>query len=129
MAESPRRAWEGCHVEVEFVDERGKTELAAFDLVPERAASIDDGQLSVTSPLGKALLGKLEGSETPWCMGDIRLVRVLRISEAQKEADNEAAERQRAAVEEARRKVERTNEEIFASTFTSKWGGYDVHSD
>lgn len=126
MADEPTRAWEGTRVEIELVDEHGGVEAEAFDLVAERAASIDEGLLSVTSPLGKAILGKAAGSEVVYVMGDIRRVRIVRIGAAQGQADPEAAERQRAAVEEARRKAERTNADMFASSFSGKWGDYST---
>lgn len=124
MADQPLRAWEGTHVEIELVDEHGGIEAEAFDLVAEGAASIDEGLLSVTSPLGRAILGKTVGSEVAYAMGDIRRVRIVRIGAAHGVADPGAAERQRAAVEEARRKAERTNADMFASSFSGKWGNY-----
>jgi hypothetical protein len=120
------RAWEGTHVVVELAGDDGAIETLAFDLVGEAAAAIDEGLLSVASPLGRAILGQQAGGQVAYVRGDIRRVRVVSVGPAQREADPEAAERQRAAVEEARRKAERTNADMFASSFSGKWGNYST---
>ena len=63
-------------------------------------------------------------------MGDVRSVRLLSVAPAAAPPPEgeSAEERRRRVLEEARRKAERTQAEIFASTFTSKWGGYDAEA-
>ena len=41
----------------------------------------------------------------------------------------DAAERRQAAYDEALRKAERTNAEMFASSYGSKWGGYELDEE
>lgn len=117
----------GMRVEIELIAEDGSVEPMAFAVVAENAAAIEEGLLAATAPLVRALRGKAAGSTVDYRMGDIRRVRVLSVEPAAP-VSGEAAERARAAVDEARRKVERTNAEIFSTAFTSKWGGYDAAS-
>ncbi len=116
----------GMHVEVELIAEDGSVEPMAFDVVAEGAAAIEAGLLAVSAPLVQALRGKPAGSLVAYQRGDIRRVRVLRVRPSQQPADAAAAERLRAAVEEARRKAERTNADMFASSFSGKWGDYST---
>lgn len=117
----------GMHVEVELVAEDGSVEPMSFDVVAEGAAAFEEGLLAVTAPLVRALRGKPAGVAVDCSMGDICSVRIVRVQPSG-ETSSQAAERARAAVDEALHKVERTNAEIFAATFTSKWGGYDAES-
>jgi hypothetical protein len=116
----------GSHVVVELIDERGGRETFEFDLVPENAADIGRGLLSVAAPLGKAVRGKRAGSEVDYRMGDIQRVRIISVGPAQQVADPDAAERRQEMLEEARRKAERTNADMFASSFSGKWGDYST---
>ena len=118
----------GSHVEVELIDEQGKSETLAFDIVADDDADLDRGLLSVKAPLARAIRGKFAGSVVDYHMGDIRSVRILSAGPAQVTASGDAAERRRAVLEEARRKAERTNADMFASSFSGKWGDYDTDS-
>jgi hypothetical protein len=116
----------GCHLVVTLVDEQGGRESLAFDLVPEEAADFARGQLSEKSPLGAALRGRFAGDEVDYRMGDVVRVRIESVGPAQQEADKDAAARRQAVLDEARRKAERTNADMFASSFSGKWGDYDT---
>jgi hypothetical protein len=126
----PLRAVVGTHVELELVDEQGAAERLAFDLVPDDAADVEAGRLGIDTPLAKAIRGKAAGATLPYRMGDIRSVRLLRVAPAAAPPPEgeSAEERRKRVLDEARRKAERTQAEIFASTFTSKWGGYDAEA-
>lgn len=123
---SPLRAGLGTHVELELISEDGAVEAMGLDLVVDAAADIDAGQVGIGTPLARALVGRAAGSTVAYRQGDIRGVRVLAVSLSEVEPDLEAAERRRAVSEQALRKAERTSAEIFSTTFTSKWGGYDA---
>lgn len=123
---TPLRAGLGTHVELELISEDGASEMMALDLVADAAADIDAGQIGIGTPLARAIAGRAAGSVTPYRQGDIRSVRIVALALSAVEPDMEAAERRRAASEVALRKVERTSAEIFSTTFTSKWGGYDA---
>lgn len=116
----------GCHVVVELIDGQGGRETLGFDLVQEKAADFARGLLSAESPLGAALRGKFEGMEFDYRMGDIQRVRIVSVGPAQLEAGADAAERRQAVLDEARRKAERTNADMFASSFSGKWGDYNT---
>jgi hypothetical protein len=115
-----------CHVEVELIDAEGNVEPLAFDLVAAEAADFDRGLLGVNTPLGKAIRGKTAGSDAPYRMGDVRRVRILAVGPAQASAPGDAAERRQAVLDEARRKAERTNAEMFAASYDGKWGDYST---
>ena len=123
---TPLRAGLGTHVEVELISEDGTTEALALDLVPDAAADFDAGQVGVGTPLARALVGRAAGASVDYRQGDIRSVRLLAVTPSTVAPDMDAAERRRAASDEALRKAERTPAEIFSTTFSSKWGGYDA---
>ncbi len=124
--DTPLQVGIGIHVELDLIDADGNTERIAFDLVKEQAAAFDQGRLSADAPLGKAIRGKRVGSVVEYVMGDIRRVRVVSLAPAQTPAPADAAARRTALLEEARRKAERTNADMFASSFSGKWGDYST---
>ena len=67
----------GAHVEL--YDQEGELEVT-YQIVGELEADLESGQISLTSPIGRALIGKEEGEEvevtTP---GGLRLYEILRI--------------------------------------------------
>ncbi len=123
---TPLRAGIGTHVDLELISEDGTVEVMALDLVADAAADIDAGLIGIGTPLASAIVGRAAGTVVPYRQGDIRQVRIVVLAPSAIEPDMEAAERRRAASEEALRKAERTSAEIFSTTFTSKWGGYDA---
>lgn len=116
----------GCHVVVELIGEQGDRELLEFDLVQESAADFALGLLSVESPLGVALRGRYEGDEVDYQWGDVRRVHIVSVGAAQQVNDNDAVSRRQQVLDEARRKAERTNADMFASSFSGKWGDYNT---
>jgi hypothetical protein len=56
--------------------------------------------------------------------GDIQRVRILSVEPAQSRPSSRVEERQ-AALKKAQTEAERTNAEMFASSFSGKWGDYD----
>lgn len=130
MGESERaRVGLGCHVEVELIDDQGQAERMAFDLVAANASDFDRGLLAETTPLAKAIRGKPEGAVVPYVQGDIRRVRIVTVRAGEQEAAPDAASRRQAVLDEARRKAEQTNAEMFAASFSGKWGDYQIDPD
>ncbi|RIK55525.1 MAG: hypothetical protein DCC57_05300 [Chloroflexi bacterium] len=130
MGETQRaRVGLGCHVEVELIDDQGQAERMAFDLVPAHAADFDRGLLAETTPLAKAIRGKPAGAVVPYVQGDIRRVRIVAVRAGEMEAAPDAAARRQAVLDEARRKAEQTNAEMFAASFSGKWGDYQIDPD
>ncbi|MCX6048430.1 MAG: GreA/GreB family elongation factor [Chloroflexi bacterium] len=116
----------GTHVEVELIDDHDQGELMAFDLVKADLGDFDRGLVGANAPLAKAIRGKFVGNVVPYRMGDICRVRIVSVAPLQTSAPTDAAERREAVLKKALDDAERTNAEMFASSFTGKWGGYSV---
>jgi hypothetical protein len=114
---------------VELIDEAGNVEPLAFDLVNEKAANFEQGLLGVDTPLGKAIRGKFAGSVIPYQMGDIQRVRIVSVQPARAVPSDDAAARRQAVLQKALSDAERTNAEMFASSYSGKWGDYNLDSD
>lgn len=115
----------GAHVELELIDEHGRGESLAVDIVKAQSADLAQGFLGANTPLAKALRGQTAGSEVAYVMGDIRRVRIVSVTVAQSTAPDDARQRREAVLQKALSDAERTNAEIFASSFSGKWGDYD----
>lgn len=113
------------HVEVELIAKSGDNERMAFDIVRDAAADFDQGLLGASTPLAKVLLGSRVGATVAYRMGDIERVKILSVRKSQQPMDPNAADRRQAIIDQAVEKAQKTSAEIFASSFTSKWGGYD----
>lgn len=114
------------HVEVELIDEQNNAEPMEFDLVADSAADFASGRIGVGTPLGKAIRGKFAGSVVDYVKGDIRRVRILKVTPLRVQVDDNAAARRQAILDEAVRKAERTNTEMFAASYDGKWGDYNT---
>lgn len=119
----------GAQVTIELIDERGNSETMSVDLVREEYADLDQDRLGVQTPLAKAIIGKKVGALVNYRMGDIRQVRIVSVRPSQL-ADLENTEEQRQAqLQKALATVERTNAEVFAASYTGKWGDYELRPD
>ncbi|MGE5603475.1 MAG: GreA/GreB family elongation factor [Nitrososphaerales archaeon] len=115
----------GAHVEVELISGDGDIERLAFDIVPEQAADFDAGFLAITTPLGRAIVGRSAGAEVSYRMGDVVRVRILSVRRSERRAEQDAAAEREAATRDAVQRA-KTDETIqLALTFSSKWGDYD----
>jgi hypothetical protein len=127
MSDKPRaQVGQDSHVEVELIDEAGNGERMEFDLVADSAADFASGRIGVGSPLGKAIRGKMVGSVVDYARGDIRQVRILSAKPIASKAAEDSAARRQAIHDEAVRKAERTNTEMFAASYDGKWGDYNT---
>lgn len=115
----------GIQVEIELIAKSGDNERMTLEIVRDAAADLDNGLLGTSTPLAKVLLGKFVGDTVAYHMGDIERVKIITLRKGQAAADPTAAERRQALVDQAVEKAQQTDAEIFASSFTSKWGGYD----
>lgn len=114
------------HVVVELIDDQDSSEQMEFDLVADNAADFASGRIGVGTPLGKAIRGKFVGTVVNYVQGDICKVRILQATPLQSKAPEDASERRQAILDEARRKAERTNTDMFASSYSGKWGDYNT---
>ncbi len=115
----------GVHVELELIDDQGHREPLTVDIVKAQSADLAQGFLGANTPLARAMRGQTAGSEVPYVMGDICRVRIVRVLPSQTIAPADAQERREAVLQKALSDAERTNAEIFASSFSGKWGDYD----
>lgn len=115
----------GTHVEIDLIDGNGNAERIAFDLVPAKQADMSRGLLSADAPLGKAVRGKFVGALIPYAMGDIRQIRIVGVTAAAVNAPGDAEARRAEVLRKALDDAERTNAQMFATSFSGKWGDYD----
>ncbi len=116
----------GAHVEVELIDQHGQREPMALDIVSAKYADLARGLLAANTPLARAIRGLQAGDEVPYAMGDIRRIRVISVSPGET-TDLEDVREQRAAVlRNALNAAQRTDAEVFAASFSGKWGDYDM---
>lgn len=125
----PEQARLGAYVEVELIDERGNREPMRFDIVREEHADLDRDRLGVQTPLAKALIGKRVGALIPYRMGDIRQVQIMSVRPSQATTLENTEEQRQAELQKALDAVERTNAEVFAASYTGKWGDYELRND
>jgi hypothetical protein len=116
----------GSWVEVELIDQRGDPERLTFIIVSEEAADMDQNLLSEQAPLAKAILGRPVGSVVAYRFGEIEKVRILRARRVTELPSAEAAQRRQAMLQKAVSAAERTNAEMFAASYSGKWGDYDA---
>ena len=114
------------HVAIELIDEQGGREQMEFDLVADKAADFDKGRIGVSTPLAKAIRGKHAGSEVDYVKGDIRKVRIVNVTPLETKVSDDASARRQAIMDEAVRKAERTDTEMFAASYDGKWGDYNT---
>lgn len=115
----------GMYVEVELVSVTGENERLAFTLVTDTQADFAAGFLGEGTPLAKTILGQPVGSELPYLVDELRLVRILSAKHSDQTPATDVAARREAAIREAVSKAELTNAMIFASAVNNKWGDYD----
>jgi hypothetical protein len=115
----------GLKIDVELVSDAGEVETLSFVIVREEAADIDEGFLAATTPLARAILGKFEGSQVAYRQGDIMAVRIVQVGSAPEAIPEDAAARRQETVKKAVQEAERTTQQIFATSVSSKWGDYD----
>ena len=126
----PAQVGIGAQVTVELIDARGNRDAMTVRLVGEGAGDLAQDLLGADTPLGRAIRAKFEGDEIDYAMGDVRRVRIAQVTPGQaaeaKTIADQAQARRDAVLTKARSAAERTNAEMFAASFSGKWGDYDV---
>ena len=115
----------GRRVEIALIHENGETEALTLDLVPDAAADFEQGLLGTGTALAKAITGARSGDVLDYRAGDLRAVHVLSVTRSPADLDHSAGERRQQVIADAVSESDRTNALNFASTFSSKWGGYE----
>lgn len=125
----PEQVRIGAQVMVELVNEHGDGEPLTVTIVREQFADLENGRLGAQTPLAKAMLGKCAGVTIPYRMGDIRQLRILDVRPAPMAALEDTEARRQAALQAAVAAAERTNAEMFAASYSGKWGDYELGDD
>ena len=120
----PRKAMIHTQIELELITVAGAKERMTVQLADSRNANLDEGWIDIDAPLGRAIRGQPEGARIPYAMGDIRSVRIVSVAPVDELPSADAEARRQEILERARRKSERATQEIFSSSYGSKWGGY-----
>lgn len=115
----------GRRVQIVLIHEDGGEEALTLDIVPDAAADFEQGLLGAGTLLAKAIAGKHTGDIVVYRIGDLRSVRLLAVTRSPVDLDHSAAERRQEVIDKAVSESDRTNALNFASSFSSKWGGYD----
>jgi hypothetical protein len=118
-----------CCVLVKLVEFSGETEQREFTLVTAKQADFQSGLLDENAPLARALMGHRAGEVIPYSMGDLKEIRILRVTQTLEKISTEKAEKRRKAVQKAEAQSEITNQMIFSTASGSKWGDYDVNME
>ena len=126
--DGPLQAQTGTRVLVELVDERGLTEQMDVTIVADDFADVRIGYLGQGTPLARALEGHIPGDCVDYRMGELRELRILAVSLAEKGPDAGVSERRQEILRKAAADSDRINAILFASSFNGKWGDYDPSS-
>ena len=113
------------HVQVELVDETGKSECLTFDIVPDTRADFAHGFLGIGTLLAQAILGQTAGSVVPYRVGDMAQARILSVTRDVQAPSDDVEARRQAVLQEAIAQAERMSDMAFALAVGSKWGDYD----
>lgn len=125
MAEEMLRAQAGRRVELILTHLGGDEETLTLDIVADSAADFERGLLGAGTPLAKAIQGKRPGESVAYRVGDMAGVTIVSVQRSPRDIDNSAAERRQEIIDRAVSESDRTNALNFASSFSSKWGGYE----
>jgi hypothetical protein len=116
----------GAEIEVELIDAAGGREVMTFVIVRAQFADFAQGLLGVQTPLAQAILGKAVGTTVDYQMGDICQAHIVNVHDAHIETLENADHRRQAGLQKALETVEQTNAEIFAASYSGKWGDYEI---
>jgi hypothetical protein len=127
VSASPQVVAVGSHVEVELLGGADTCERLAFDVVPENRADFASGFLGASTPMASAILGRRAGSTVPYRVGDLREVRILSVSAAQRYPQGETVDHE-AILQKAISKSQQAEAARFSLTVDLKWGDTDPSS-
>lgn len=115
----------GRRVQVVLIHQDEGEELLTLDIVPDAAADFARGLLGEGTPLGKVLAGRRGGEIIDYRVGDIWQVHLLDVTRSPADLDLSSTARRQEIIDKAVSESDRTNALNFASSFSSKWGGYE----
>lgn len=116
------KVWPGRHVELEVQYTDGEVDRLSLDVVADSSADFDRGFLGESTPLAQAIFGQSAGSVVTYSGGKVN---ILSVSASQNQPPTDASLRREQTIQKAVSDSERTNQVLFASSFSGKWGDYD----
>jgi hypothetical protein len=116
----------GTRVEVELTAKDGESERLAFVIVADDQADFAAGFLGAGTPLARAILGQVVGTEVPYAVAEMRSVRILSAEASAESPPEDVAARREAVVREAVNQANLINALMVATSVNNKWGDYDV---
>lgn len=118
----------GSKVHLRLSLEDGGFEDLEVTLVGSESSDLAAGHLGADTPLGQTIFGRRAGESIPYRQGDIVSVTIEQVQTAMNAGDPEAAGKRREALDKARADIDRTNAQVFAASFSGKWGDYDPNA-
>ncbi|MFN3331291.1 MAG: GreA/GreB family elongation factor [Caldilinea sp.] len=115
----------GRRVEIVLIHENDEEEPLTLDIVNDAVADFEQGLLGASTSLAKAIVGARGGDVIDYRVGDLSAVRVMTVTRSPSDLDHSASERRQQVIDRAVSESDRTNALNFASSFSSKWGGYE----
>lgn len=128
-AELPEQARIGAQVTLALINAQGEGEQLQVTIVRDQFADLENGLLGAQTPLAKAIMGKRAGVTIPYRMGDICQIQILDVRAAPTEQWEDTEARRQATLQAAVAAAERTNAEMFAASYSGKWGDYALDDD
>ena len=125
MTEETLRVQLGRRAEVILHHADESEEAMTLDVVADSAADFERGLLGVSTPLAKTIHGRRAGDTVAYRVGDLDRVTIVAVQRSPKDIARDAAERRQEIIDRAVSESDRTNALNFASSFSSKWGGYE----
>jgi len=121
----PIQVWTGRHVDVELIFENGDVDRLELDVVADNEADFENGFLGESTPLAKAIMGKMAGSMVPYRAGDIIQVRILSVAAELSSKPVDLSERREETTRKAAQDSDKISTVIYASSMNNKWGDMD----
>jgi len=115
----------GRRVQVVLIHQDDSEEPLTLDIVADAAADFEQGLLGEGTSLARTLAGRRGGEIIDYRVGDIRQVRLLDVTRSPANLDLSSTARRQEIIDKAVSESDRTNALNFASSFSSKWGGYE----
>jgi hypothetical protein len=126
QGESTITAQIGMHIDLELQYQSGEQERLAFDLVADANADYYAGFLSVESTLGRTILGHVVGSQLAYPQEDVKALRILAISPAERQPPKGRGKQRDQFIRQAVAESEFKNRLAVATSMSNKWGDLDA---
>jgi hypothetical protein len=125
VSEEVLRVQPGRRVELILTHVDDEEETLTLDIVADSAADFERGLLGAGTPLARSIHKRRAGDAIDYRVGDLKRVTIVSVQRSPRDIESDAAERRQEIIDRAVSESDRTNALNFASSFSSKWGGYE----